>query len=341
MGSEERLKKMVEVESESRGAELCSEVIFSESKRCRLDRFLAALQPDLSRSRLQSLVKSGAVQVNGGSAKISYQLKSGDRVTLKIPPPVALQVEAQELPLEIVYEDNHLVVVDKAAGMVVHPAAGNQDGTLVNALLHHCGDLAGIGGVLRPGIVHRLDQYTSGLLVVAKDDITHQGLARQFKEHSLKREYRALVYGRLLPPAGVFESFIGRHPQQRKKMASVTKGGKTARTNYQVLRFYPAGGCSLVSLRLETGRTHQIRVHLSEAGYPLIGDQVYGKKGARRIAGLSRGGEFMVRFPRQALHAGVLGFKHPVSGEWQEFSSPLPEDMATLLDNLEKLEDSH
>ncbi len=328
------------VQDESLEAELSSEVIFSGSERCRLDRFLAARQPDLSRSRLQSLVKSGAVQVNGGPAKISYMLKSGDRVTLKIPPPVALELQAQDLPLNIIYEDEHLVVVDKAAGMVVHPAAGNPDGTLVNALLHHCGDLAGIGGVLRPGIVHRLDQHTSGLLVVAKDDVSHQGLARQFKEHSLKREYRALVYGRLLPPAGCFESLIGRHPQNRKKMASVTKGGKAARTNYQVLRFYPAGGCSLVSLRLETGRTHQIRVHLSEAGYPLIGDQVYGKKGARRSAGLSGGGDFILRFPRQALHAGILGFKHPVSGRWYEFASPLPEDMAALLDNLRRREDS-
>ena len=317
-----------------------TEFVFSDSERCRLDRFLAGLQPDISRSRLQSLVKSGAVQVNGSPAKIAYQLKSGDRVSLKIPAPVALELQAQNLPLAMVYEDRHLVVVDKPAGMVVHPAAGNPDGTLVNALLYHCGDLAGIGGVLRPGIVHRIDQYTSGLLVVAKDDITHQGLARQFKEHSIKREYTALVYGRLLPPAGSFQSPIGRHPRQRKKMASVTRGGKAARTNYQVLRFYPAGGCSLVALRLETGRTHQIRVHLSEAGYPLVGDQVYRKKGLSRIAGTSCGSDFMARFPRQALHAGILGFKHPVKGEWLEFASPLPDDIESLLQILQKLEES-
>lgn len=322
------------------GAESFSEFIYSESERSRLDRFLAGLQPDISRSRLQSLVKSGAVQVNGGPAKISYLLKSGDQVSLRVPPPVPLELPAQDLPLKIVYEDSHLVVIDKAAGMVVHPAAGNPDGTLVNALLYHCGDLAGIGGVQRPGIVHRLDRHTSGLLVVAKDDITHQGLARQFKEHSIKREYTALVYGRLLPPAGSFKSAIGRHPRQRKKMASVAKGGKTACTHYQVLRFYPAGGCSLVSLRLETGRTHQIRVHLSEAGYPLVGDQVYGKKGLSRLSSRTCGSDFTARFSRQALHAGILGFKHPVGGEWQEFASPLPEDIESLLQSLQKLEKS-
>ena len=314
-----------------------SEYLFAEVERCRLDRFLTEQQPDISRSRLQGLVKDGAVLVNGSPAKISYLLKNGDLVNLKIPPPIPLQVEAQELPLEVVFEDPHLVVINKASGMVVHPAAGNLDGTLVNALLFHCGDLAGIGGVQRPGIVHRLDQNTSGLLVVAKDDITHQGLARQFKEHTVKREYLALVYGRLLPAAGVFQSNLGRHPQQRKKMASVGKGGKYAKTNYQVLRHFPVGNCSLVSLRLETGRTHQIRVHLSEAGYPLVGDRVYGKKGVSRSSAAACGREFMAKFPRQALHALSLGFKHPVTGEILEFSSSLPADIESLLKNLDEL----
>lgn len=314
-----------------------AEYLFSGVERCRLDLFLTGRQPDLSRSRLQSLVKEGAVLVNGGLAKISYLLKAGDLVTLKIPPPISLQLEAQELPLAIVFEDQHLIVINKATGMVVHPAAGNPDGTLVNALLFHCGDLAGIGGVQRPGIVHRLDQDTSGLLVVAKDDITHHGLAQQFKEHTVKREYVALVYGRLLPAAGSFQSNLGRHPRQRKKMASVERGGKYAKTNFQVLRYYPAGNCSFVSLRLETGRTHQIRVHLSEAGFPLVGDQVYCKKGLSRSSAVGCGQDFMTKFPRQALHARSLGFKHPVSGEYQEFTSSVPDDIDCLLKNLDEL----
>ncbi len=310
------------------------EYVFSGSERCRLDHFLASRQPDMSRSRLQGLVRSVSVLVNGDPAKISYLLKPGDCVTLRVPPPVPLQIEAQDLPLEIVYEDQHLVVVNKAAGMVVHPAAGNPDGTLVNALLFHCGDLAGIGGVMRPGIVHRLDQDTSGLLVVAKDDLTHQGLAEQFKKHTIKREYVALVYGRLLPTCGSFQSSIGRHPRQRKKMASVERGGKSAHTNYQVLRYYLSGACSWLSLRLETGRTHQIRVHLSEAGHPLVGDRVYGKKGISRLPAAAYGADLLADFPRQALHARRLGFMHPVSEQYLEFESSLPQDLDRLLEGL-------
>ena len=314
------------------------EFIFSGSERCRLDQFLAARQPDMSRSRLQGLVRSASVLVNGDPAKTSYLLKNGDCVTLKIPPPAPLHLEAQALPLEIVYEDRHLVVVNKAAGMVVHPAAGNPDGTLVNALLYHCRDLAGIGGVMRPGIVHRLDQDTSGLLVVAKDDFSHQGLAEQFKKHTIKREYVALVYGRLLPTRGSYHSSIGRHPRQRKKMASVERGGKPARTNYQVLRYYLAGACTWLSLRLETGRTHQIRVHLSEAGHPLVGDQVYGKKGISRLQAAACGAELLANFPRQALHARCLGFLHPASEQYMEFESSLPPDLDRLLEALCELE---
>ena len=314
------------------------EYIFSGSERYRLDQFLAARQPEISRSRLQGLVRSASVLVNGDPAKTSYLLKDGDLVTLKIPPPAPLHLEAQALPLEIVYEDRHLVVVNKAAGMVVHPAAGNPDGTLVNALLSHCGDLAGIGGVMRPGIVHRLDQDTSGLLVVAKDDLTHQGLAEQFKKHTIKREYVALVYGRLLPTRGFYQSAIGRHPRQRKKMAVVDRGGKSARTNYQVLRYYLAGTCSWLSLRLETGRTHQIRVHLSAAGHPLVGDQVYGKKGISRLPAAARGAELLTNFPRQVLHARRLGFLHPVSQQYLEFESCLPADLENLLEALSELE---
>ena len=326
------------VEEEPREVVFFGEFVFSGAERCRLDQFLAARQPDVSRSRLQNLVRSAAVLVNGNPAKISYLLKNGDQVTLKIPPPIPLELKAQDLPLEIVYEDRHLLVVNKAAGMVVHPAAGNPDGTLVNALLYHCVDLAGIGGVMRPGIVHRLDQNTSGLLVVAKDDFSHQGLAEQFKEHTITREYVALVYGRLLPTCGSFHSSIGRHPKQRKKMASVERGGKSARTNYQVLRYYLSGACTWVSLRLETGRTHQIRVHLSEAGHPLVGDQVYGKKGISRLQTTVGGTDLPANFPRQALHARRLGFRHPVSEEYLEFESSLPPDLESLLEALRELE---
>ncbi|NPA25688.1 MAG: RluA family pseudouridine synthase [Deltaproteobacteria bacterium] len=304
---------------------------------CRLDHFLSRHLNDISRSRLQDLVRKGAVLVNDGEVKTSYRLKEGDLVRVTIPAPEPLDLPAQDLPLEVVYEDSHLIVVDKEAGMVVHPAAGHYDGTLVNALLFHCGDLAGIGGVQRPGIVHRLDQDTSGLLVVAKDDFTHQGLAAQFKEHSITRQYTALAYGRLLPVSGSFVSEIGRHPRQRKKMASVPSGGKPARTNYRVLRYFPRAACSLVSLELETGRTHQIRVHLSEAGYPLVGDRTYGRKGARRRSEQTPALKLLSDFPRQALHAGRLGFIHPVKGEYLEFDSPLPDDFRNLLERLDEL----
>ncbi|MBN2705977.1 MAG: RluA family pseudouridine synthase [Deltaproteobacteria bacterium] len=313
------------------------EFFYAASERCRLDQFLVERRPELSRSRLQGLVRSGVVLVNGAPAKISCQLKCGDKVSLRIPAPIPLQMQAQCLPLEIVFEDPFLVVVDKAAGMVVHPAAGNPDGTLVNALLYHCHDLAGIGGVQRPGIVHRLDQDTSGLLVVAKDDATHQGLAEQFKAHSIVREYRALVYGRLLPLRGFFASAIGRHPRQRQKMAVVSKGGKAARTNFQVLRYYPEADCSWISLRLETGRTHQIRVHLSAAGYPLVGDQTYFRKGVKKKVSVAAAGALLATFPRQALHAARLGFCHPRTGVYLEFESRPPADLENLLRDLNDL----
>ncbi|MBN2809541.1 MAG: RluA family pseudouridine synthase [Deltaproteobacteria bacterium] len=332
---------VVEKTSAAGGAEgsvFSGEFTFVGAERCRLDQFLALRQPETSRSRLQALVRAEQVLVNGVAAKASCLLKNGDCVSLRIPPPEPLELEPQALPLEIIYEDRHLVVVNKAAGMVVHPAAGNPDGTLVNALLYHCGDLAGIGGVMRPGIVHRLDRDTSGLLVVAKDDLTHQGLARQFKLHSIKREYVALVYGRVLPLGGAFQSAIGRHPQQRKKMASVTRGGKAARTNYQVLRHYLGGACSWLSLQLETGRTHQIRVHLSEAGYPLVGDQIYVKKGIRRGSSGFSGAIQLAEFPRQALHARSLGFIHPATEKYLDFASSLPADLAGLLEALSESE---
>lgn len=309
------------------------ELFYRQEQPCRLDQFLAAALEDFSRSRLQALVREQAVLVNGRPSRAAQRLKNGDRISLTIPEPVPAEPQAENLPLEVMYEDESLLVVNKAAGMVVHPAAGHVDGTLVNALLYHCRDLAGIGGVLRPGIVHRLDQDTSGLLVVAKNDFSHQGLAAQFKEHSITREYQALVHGRPVPPQGSFFSMIGRHPLKRKQMASVDKGGRPARTHYQVLKYFIDAGCAHLSLRLETGRTHQIRVHLSEAGYPLVGDRVYNKKG------ISRGGReeyvaLLRAFSRQALHAGKLGFIHPETGVYLEFSSPLPDDFRSLLESL-------
>ncbi|MBN2706737.1 MAG: RluA family pseudouridine synthase, partial [Deltaproteobacteria bacterium] len=281
---------------------MTAELVYEEAAGARLDHFLAAALPEFSRSRLQALVREGAVRVNGSPARISQKLRNGDRIRLVVPEPAAAVPAAQDLPLVVVYEDAALLVVDKAAGMVVHPGAGNPAGTLVNALLFHCRDLAGIGGVLRPGIVHRLDQDTSGLLVVAKDDHSHQQLAAQFKVHSIVREYQALVHGRPQAARGAFSSNIGRHPLNRKKMASVARGGKAAVTHYRLLRYYPEVDCAHLALNLETGRTHQIRVHLSEAGHPLVGDQVYGKKGlGRRGSGEH---DFLARFPRQALHAG-------------------------------------
>ena len=277
----------------------------------RLDHYLAAQLPHLSRSRLQALIKEGHVLLDEKPAKPGDKLRPGKKIALQEPPaaPVTGTV-AEEIPLEILFEDNDLVVLNKAAGMVVHPAAGNPSGTLVNALLHHCDALSGIGGEQRPGIVHRLDKETSGCLVVAKNDLAHQGLSRQFASREVLKVYLALVSGHLKKQSGVIETEIGRHPVHRKKMAVVAAGrGRQSTTDYRVLRELP--GASLVECTLHTGRTHQIRVHLKHLGHPLLGDSVYG----------SRGG-----FARQMLHAWKLGFSHPRTGEWRAFTSPIPQD---------------
>ncbi len=312
---------------------------YTGSGRQRLDLFLQEKVAGCSRSRLQALIRGGEVLVDGRRRKASYLLRRGERVSLVIPPPVAPPALVPEnLPLRILYEDQHLVVIDKQAGMVVHPAAGNWDGTLANALLYHCRNLQGIGGELRPGIVHRLDRDTSGVLVVAKNEPALVHLAAQFQEHSITREYLALVYGLPRPAVGTYTSFLGRHPRERKKMASRRRGGRRAVTHYRVEKiFSPA---SWVRVRLETGRTHQIRVHFSEAGHPLVGDPVYGKKGlARRYAG-KEPYLFLQQFPRQALHAEVLGFVHPASGAYLEFRAPLPADLDELLARLQAAEGS-
>lgn len=318
--------------------------ISAEDSGQRLDRVLALRLPALSRSRIQALISAGDVTIDGAPATAAARkLKTGERVTLTVPPPPAAAPEGQDLDLAIVYEDDDLIVIDKPPGMVVHPAPGSQESTLVNALLHHCGGkLSTLGDdALRPGIVHRLDKDTSGLLVAAKSDCAHAGLAAQFAGHNLERVYYALVWGAPTPPAATIQTAIGRHPTQRKKMAVVRSGGKEAITHYKVLkRFGPAAATavSLVECRLETGRTHQIRVHMTHIGHPLVGDPTYGRatRHARSLPPELKAK--LSAFPRQALHAMALGFVHPVSAEILNFSADLPPDMAELLRELEHLQ---
>ncbi|MGI6065349.1 MAG: RluA family pseudouridine synthase [Bacillota bacterium] len=286
----------------------------------RLDIFLVSQLPELSRSRIQKLIKDGEALVNGAMVKPNYTIELGDEIKVSLPEPKELEVKAEEIPVEIIYEDHDLIVVNKPQGMVVHPAAGNWQGTLVNALLYHCRDLSGINGVLRPGIVHRIDKDTSGLLVVAKNDFTHLNLAEQIKAHTITRVYHAIVHGVMAEPAGIIEAPIGRHPVQRKKMAVVLKNGKHAVTRYHVLERFQ--GFSWVEVRLETGRTHQIRVHMSYLGYPVAGDPLYGPH--KENLGLKG----------QALHARVLGFHHPRTGEYLEFTASLPKYFEELLQKL-------
>jgi 23S rRNA pseudouridine1911/1915/1917 synthase len=294
--------------------------------------------PPLSRNRLKSLILDGQVQADGATiSDPSDPVKPGARYRIEVPPAAPAEPEAQDLPLSVVYEDDALIVIDKPAGMTVHPAPGAPKDTLVNALIAHCGDsLSGIGGVRRPGIVHRIDKDTSGLLVVAKTDAAHHALARLFAEHEIERAYRAVCWGVPVPPAGRIEGAIGRHPRDRIRMAVRPEGsGKPAVTHYRTLRRF-GEAASLLECRLETGRTHQIRVHLTHIGHPLVGDPVYGRGRTARLAGLAEAVRDKLRaFPRQALHAAVLGFAHPVSGEALRFESPLPADIAALLAALE------
>lgn len=298
----------------------------------RLDRVLAARLATLSRSRLKKLIETGQVSLEGATIKDpSMRVKGGQRFVVDLPPPVDDRPEPQAMALDIVYEDDQLLVLDKPAGLVVHPAPGNPDRTLVNALLAHCGaSLAGIGGVRRPGIVHRIDKDTSGLMVVAKTDVAQQKLSADFAAHTLTRSYLAVVRGVPAPRAGTIATRLGRSRANRKKMAVVASGGKEAVTHYRVVRALGLRA-ALVECRLATGRTHQIRVHMTSLGHPLIGDQTYGRAG--RAAGLP---EAARAFPRQALHANLIGFHHPVSGAYLEFSSPLPADMVALIAALER-----
>ncbi len=289
---------------------------------CRLDKYVTDHIPDISRSRVQGLLKEELILVNQAPAKASQKLSTGDEIFCRIPPEREIQVQGQNIPLDIVYEDQDLIVINKPQGMVVHPAAGHEQDTLVNALLYYCGDLSGINGMLRPGIVHRIDKDTSGLLVAAKNDLAHIGLCNQWQGHHITRVYQALLHGVVAVSGGTIDAPIGRHPIDRKKMAVEPKHGRPAVTHYRVVNRYPE--YTHVELRLETGRTHQIRVHMAYLGHPVAGDPIYGpKKNALHANG-------------QVLHAQVLGFHHPRSGAYMEFTSPLPEYFQDLLRRLEQ-----
>lgn len=288
----------------------------------RLDKFVSDSAEGLSRSAAAKIIDEGGVKVNSLTQSKNYKLKQGDMVALVIPQPVELNTRPENIPLDIVFEDSDLLVVNKPKGMVVHPAPGNYSGTLVNALLYHCGSsLSGINGVLRPGIVHRIDKDTSGLLIVAKNDFAHAGLAEQIKEHSFERAYECVAHGNVKEDAFTISQPIGRNPKDRKKMAVTFKNSKPAVTHVDVIRRY--GNFTHLRCTLETGRTHQIRVHLSYIGHPIAGDEVYGPK--KPVKGL--GG--------QCLHAKHIGFVHPRSGKWLEFESDLPEYFTSFLSKLE------
>ena len=284
--------------------------VCGEGENRRIDVF-AAEAADITRSRAAMLAEEGCITVNGKKAQKNTRLKAGDRVEILVPEPVTYNAEPENIPLDIIYEDNDLLIVNKPKGMVVHPAAGNYDGTLVNALMYHCGaSLSGINGVMRPGIVHRIDKDTSGLLMVAKNDFAHNALAAQIKEHSFTREYEAVVYGNIKDDAGTVDAPIGRHPVKRKQMAVVYQNSKPAVTHYSVVE--RLDGFTHLRLRLETGRTHQIRVHMAYMGHPVAGDEVYGPK------------KVITELHGQCLHAKKVGFIHPRTGEYMEFDSELP-----------------
>ena len=302
----------------------------------RLDRFLSECFKQLSRSQIQRLIAAGNLSCDDSLiVDNAFKVRSGDIYQLEIPEPEEANPVPEDIELDIVYEDKDLIVVNKPAGMTVHPAPGAYSGTLVNALLFHCRDnLSGIGGVKRPGIVHRIDKDTSGLIVAAKNDITHRGLCDQFFVHSIERTYQAIVYGTPNPLQGKIETNIGRSPYDRKKMAVLQSGGKVAITNYKTLEIF-GRAASLVECKLETGRTHQIRVHMSSLGCNLIGDKVYEKaKRTSIVFGSDELKKEVLTFPRQALHAKTLGFVHPVLGTYMQFSSELPDDMSMLLNRL-------
>ena len=288
------------------------EFIVSENDaKLRLDQLLARRLPQYSRSRLQQLIRSGFVRLNDASTRPRQIVRAGDKIDVREPPVEQIEIQPQRIPLDILFEDDDLIVINKPAGLTVHPGAGQREHTLVNALLSHCTTLSGIGGKERPGIVHRLDRETSGCLVVAKNDLAHRELSRQFADRNVEKIYLALVAGKLRKPAGIIEERIGRHPVHRQRMSVTTKRGRTAKTEYRVLR--STGDASLIECRLHSGRTHQVRVHFHHLGHALLGDKVYAPRVAKN-------------FPRQMLHAWKLGFRHPRTGEWKQFQAPVPDD---------------
>ena len=291
----------------------------------RIDRFLSGNLDGLSRSYIQKLLKNGNILVAGKAVKSNYKVAQGDQIILQIPEPEPLDILPENIPLDILYEDSDILVVNKPKGMVVHPAPGHYSHTLVNALLYHCrDDLSGINGILRPGIVHRIDMDTTGSLLVCKNDRAHQIIAEELKEHSITRRYHAVVHGNLKEDSGTVNAPIGRHPTDRKKMSTKAPNGRTAVTHYNVLERF--GAFTYIECELETGRTHQIRVHMASIGHPLLGDQVYGPS------------KCPFNLQGQTLHAKILGIRHPSTGEYMEFDAPLPEYFLHLL---ERLRDSH
>lgn len=295
--------------------------INNENTALRIDKFLSDNIPDVTRSAIQGYITDGCIKVNDVAVNKNYKTRLNDVVTVFLPDPVELEAIPENIPLDIVYEDNDVIVVNKPKGMVVHPAAGNYTGTLVNALLYHCKDsLSGINGVLRPGIVHRIDKNTSGLLIVAKNDTAHKGLAEQIKEHSFTRQYETIVYGNIKEDTGTINQPIGRNPSDRKKMAVIAQNSKNAVTHFKVLERF--NEFTHLAVNLETGRTHQIRVHMAYINHPVAGDEVYGPK------------KVITKLNGQCLHARKIGFVHPVSGEYLEFTSELPQYFTGFLNEL-------
>ncbi len=301
----------------------------------RVDKVLRQLYPELSRAQWQRLVREGQVTLQGSPIRANYKVIGGESIQALLPPPLPTDIIPEEIPIDIIYEDETMLAINKPAGIVMHPATGHESGTVANAIVYHFPDVLDVGGERRPGLVHRLDKETSGVLVAAKDDVAHRHLSAQFKAHSISRRYLALVYGLVPKEAGVVDRPIGRHPSDRKRMSGQARVGRRAVNRWKVLRRYDLDRLTLVELTLETGRTHQIRVHFSEMNHPLVGDPVYG--GANRSGSLSDAWlRSRVRaMGRQFLHARLLGLVHPVSGEYMEFGSPLPQELQALLDHLD------
>ena len=300
-------------------------IIAPETKSGRLDTFISQ-QSHLTRSFIQKLIRQGSITVNSCAEKAGYKIKKGDKIELTIPDEPERQLAPEDIPLEILWEDEHIVVVNKPPDMVIYPAVGNRSGTLMNALVSRCGRLSSVGAPLRPGVVHRLDKNTSGVIVIAKDDRSHHGLVDQFKNREVEKHYTALLYGRLKEDSGEITSAIGRSLSDRKKMSVKTRNGKEAITKFEVVRRF--NSATLVNVRIITGRTHQIRVHFASIGYPVLGDKTYGKKTS------VKSGRITVNFSRQMLHAYSMRLKHPVNGESLEFTAPMPEDMEEAIGKL-------